>query len=171
MDIPHISHEENEFLIGPCTESEVRNVVFQMEHNKAPGLMDFLRNFIRSSGIIKEDLLPLFADLHREALDLYSLNFGFITLIPKIHNATKIQQYRQICFLNVRFKIFTKVGTNRLNIVAKKVVSPTQSAFMPGRNIMEGVVILHETIHELHTKKRDGVIFKIDFEKAYDKVK
>jgi mannosylglycoprotein endo-beta-mannosidase len=36
---------------------------------------------------------------------------------------------------------------------------------------MEGVVILHETIHELHTKKANGVIFKIDFEKAYDKVK
>jgi hypothetical protein len=32
---------------------------------------------------------------------------------------------------------------------------------------MEGVVVLHE----LHTKNRDGVIFKIDFEKAYDKVK
>jgi mannosylglycoprotein endo-beta-mannosidase len=30
---------------------------------------------------------------------------------------------------------------------------------------------LHETIHELHTKKSNGVIFKIDFEKAYDKVK
>jgi hypothetical protein len=122
-------------------------------------------------GIIKEDLLPLFADLHREALDLNSLNFGIITLIPKIHNATKIQQYRPICVLNVSFKIFTKVGTNRLNIVAKKVVSPTQSAFMPGRNIMEGVIILHETIHELHTKKRNSVIVKIDFENAYDKVK
>jgi len=36
---------------------------------------------------------------------------------------------------------------------------------------MEGEVILHETIHELHTKKRDVVIFKIGFEKAYDKVK
>ena len=36
---------------------------------------------------------------------------------------------------------------------------------------MEGVVILHETIHELHTKKLNGVIFKVDFEKAYDKVK
>jgi hypothetical protein len=42
---------------------------------------------------------------------------------------------------------------------------------MPGRNILEGVVILHEIIHELHTKKMDGVLFKIDFEKAYDKVK
>jgi hypothetical protein len=51
------------------------------------------------------------------------------------------------------------------------VVSPTQTAFMPGRNIMEGVVIPHETIHELHTKKSNGVIFKIDFEKAYDKIK
>jgi hypothetical protein len=35
-----------------------------------------------------------------------------------------------------------------------------------------GVVVLHETIHELHKNKLDGVIFKIDFEKAsYDKVK
>jgi mannosylglycoprotein endo-beta-mannosidase len=42
---------------------------------------------------------------------------------------------------------------------------------MPGRHILEGVVVLHETIHELHRKKMDGVIFKIDFEKAYDKVK
>ena len=36
---------------------------------------------------------------------------------------------------------------------------------------MEGAVILHETIHELHTKKQDGIIFKFDFEKANDKVK
>jgi hypothetical protein len=36
---------------------------------------------------------------------------------------------------------------------------------------MESVVILHETIHELHSRKQDGLILKIDFEKAYDKVK
>ena len=36
---------------------------------------------------------------------------------------------------------------------------------------MEGVIILHETIHELHRRKQNGVIFKIDFEKAYDKVR
>jgi hypothetical protein len=42
---------------------------------------------------------------------------------------------------------------------------------LPGRNIIEGAVILHETIHELHSKKKDGVIFKIDFKKVYDKVK
>jgi hypothetical protein len=49
-------------------------------------------------------------------------------------------------------------------------VSPTQTAFMPGRNIMEGVLILHEAIHELHTKKANGVIFKIDFERPMIKL-
>jgi hypothetical protein len=36
---------------------------------------------------------------------------------------------------------------------------------MPGRHILEGVIILHETIHEIHRKELDGVLFKIDFEK------
>ena len=101
-------------LISPFTESEVRNVVFQMEHTKAPDphgfSVEFYQVFWR---VIKDDLLPLFAELHREALDLYSLNFGMITLIPNVNNAMPI------CVLNVSFKIFTKVGTNRLNLVAK----------------------------------------------------
>jgi hypothetical protein len=42
---------------------------------------------------------------------------------------------------------------------------------MQGRNILDGVVVLHETVHELHAKKLNGVILKLDFEKAYDKVK
>ena len=42
---------------------------------------------------------------------------------------------------------------------------------MQGRHILDGVVILHETVHELHQKKLNGVVLKIDFEKAYDKVK
>ena len=55
--------------------------------------------------------------------------------------------------------------------MADHVVKPTQSAFMQGRNILDGVVILHETVHKLHRKKLNGIILKIDFEKTYDKVK
>jgi hypothetical protein len=81
-----------------------------------------------------------------------------------------IQQYRPICLLNVSFKIFTKVLTNRINLVAQKVIRSSQTAFLPGKYIMEGVVVLHETIHELHKRKKDGVILKLDFEKSYDKI-
>jgi hypothetical protein len=115
--------------------------------------------------------MALFHEFHQGSLPLSSLNFGTIILLPKCSEASKIQQYKPICLLNVSFKIFTKVLTNRLSSVAHKVIQPTQTTFIPGGNIMEGVIILHETIHEMHRKKQSGVMFKIDFEKAYDKVK
>jgi hypothetical protein len=143
-----------------------------MEHNKSPGPDGFPVEFYQKFwSIIKGDLMALFGHFQIGGFPLFKLNFGIITLLPKKENAIQIQQYRPICLLNVSFKIFTKVATNRVSDVAHKVVRPSQTAFMPGRHILEGVVVLHETIHELHSKKLDGVLFKIDFEKAYDKVK
>jgi hypothetical protein len=55
--------------------------------------------------------------------------------------------------------------------MADHVVLPSESTFMQGRTILDGVVILHEAVHAMHTKKLNGVILKLDFEKAYDKVK
>lgn len=59
------------------------------------------------------------------------------------------------------------MATNKIARVAQKVNRPSQTAFLLGRTINEGVVGVHEILHELHRKKRSGVIFKIDFEKAY----
>ena len=115
--------------------------------------------------------MQVFLELHTEDLPVFSLNFGVITLLPKTHDASKIQQFRPICLLNVSFKILTKVATIRINSVADHLISPTQTMFLRGRNILEGVVILHEMVHELHRKNQSGIIFKIDFEKAYDKVR
>ena len=115
--------------------------------------------------------MPMFQDLFEGHLNLFHLNFGTITLLPKKVEAVRIEQFRPICLLNVSFKIFTKVGKNRLTQVAHSVVQPTQTAFMTGRQTLEGVVVLHETLHEIHSKKLDEVVFKVDFEKTYDKVK
>jgi hypothetical protein len=112
----------------------------------------------------------MFRDFHSGNLPLFSLNFGIITLLPKAQEVKKIEQYRPICMLNVSFKVFTKVIANRLLGVARKVIRPSQSAFLPGSNILEGAVVLHETLHELRKKRLKGVILKLDFEKAYDKV-
>jgi hypothetical protein len=100
--------------------------------------------------------MDLFKEFHQGSLLLHRLNFGNIILLPKKKN--------------ISFKTFTKVATNRLTTVAQNIISPTQTAFLPGRNIMEVAVILRETLHELNSKKQDGIILKLDFEKAYDKV-
>jgi hypothetical protein len=58
----------------------------------------------------------------------------------------------------------------RLTPDAEKLISNTQTAFIPGRYILEGVIILHEIVHELRVKKMKGIVLKLDFQKAYDKV-
>jgi hypothetical protein len=154
------------------SEEEVRKDIFQMEHNKAPGPDGFSAEFYQTFlDIIKVDLLDLFTSLHAGKLELFRLNVGEIILLPKVNEAERIQQYRPICLLNVSFKIFMKVATIRLNMIADHVVRPSQTAFIQGRNILDGVVKLHERVHELHSKKLNEVILKLDFEKAYDKVK
>lgn len=109
--------------------------------------------------------------LHNEDLDLKRLNFGVISLIPKNSDPIDIRQFRPICVLNDCFKFLSKVVTNILSEIADDIISPTQTAFIPGRFILEGCVIIHEVLHELKVKKMEGIIMKIDFEKSYDKVK
>jgi hypothetical protein len=112
--------------------------------------------------------MALFKDFYENKLPLFNLNFEIITLLPKQKEASHIKRYWSICLLDVSFKIFTKEMVNRMTRIALKLISPSQMAFMSDRNIMEGVVMLHETIHEIHQKS--GVILKLDFKKAYDKV-
>jgi hypothetical protein len=166
-DIVQVSQEGNNLIIRPFTHEEIREAVFPMEHKKAPGPDGFPAEFYHACWeIIKDDLLELFREFQNGNLPLYNLNFGTIILLSKSRDVTRIQQYRPICLLNVSFKIFTKVATNRISQVAQKIISPSQTTFLPGRNIMEGVIVLHE----MHRKKQSGLILKIDFEKAYDKI-
>jgi hypothetical protein len=62
------------------------------------------------------------------------------------------------------------VLTIRLERIAEKLILQTQTAFMKGRNIMTGVMALHEIVHETKKSGDVGIVLKLDFEKAYDKV-
>jgi hypothetical protein len=69
----------------------VKEAMFQMEHNKAPGLDGFMAEFYQVCWeITKSDLMALFSDFHKEDLNIFSLNFGIITLIPKSDDVTRI---------------------------------------------------------------------------------
>jgi hypothetical protein len=91
-------------------------------------------------------------------------------LIPKKKGADNIKQFRPICLLNVFFKIFPKALSSRFDLVINKIILPCKNDFIKTRDIMDGVFSLYAIFHESNHKKQQGVAFKIDFEKAYDKV-
>ena len=105
--------------------------------------------FKRFWDLIKGDVLDIFRDLWARNFDIKRLNYGVITLVPELKEANSIKQYIPICLLNVDFKWFTKVLTDRLVPVASKIIGSNQIDFVKGRNILDGVVVLHEVLHEL----------------------
>ncbi|GJW83493.1 RNA-directed DNA polymerase, eukaryota [Tanacetum coccineum] len=59
----------------------------------------------------------------------------------------------------------------RLVCVIKGIVNEVQSAFIADRQILDGPFILNEVIQWCKLKKKHALIFKVDFEKAYDSVR
>ena len=99
-------------------------------------------------------LRPYWTILETKKIDIIRLNYGIITLVPKTKNANGIQNFRPICLLNVYFKIITKVLMIRLNLVAADVISPVHTAFIKGRYIMEGVLVLHDALNDIKRKNK-----------------
>lgn len=142
-----------------------------MEHNKVAGPDKIPIEFYQSCwDIIKDDILELFNDFYNGNLDVSRLNYGIITLLPKLGDANRIQQFKPIFLLNCLYKWITKTLTIRLAPYAEKLISKEQTTFMKNRNIMTGVMALHEILHETKRKKKVGIVLKLDFEKTYDKV-
>ena len=114
--------------------------------------------------------MAMFSDFHASKLDIFRLNFAVLTVIPKESGATSMKKFRSISLLNCIFKVFTNFLTNRLAIIMNIITSIDQSAFIKGRYILESVVTAHETIHSVVKNKSKGVVLKLDYEKAFDKV-
>jgi hypothetical protein len=89
-------------------KEEVKEAIFQMEHNKAllPNCFPLTLSSIYQVfwEVIKVNLMSMFCDFYKG--DLSSLNLGIITLLTKCQEAIRIQEYRLICHLNVKLHVF-----------------------------------------------------------------
>ena len=50
------------------------------------------------------------------------------------------------------------------------LISPEQSGYVEGRQILDGIFLAHEVVHSLKTSKIPGMILKLDLSKAFDKL-
>ena len=50
------------------------------------------------------------------------------------------------------------------------IISPEQAGFVESKQILDGIIIIHETIHSVKIGKIPGMLLKLDLSKAYDKI-
>nr|GEW02576.1 reverse transcriptase domain-containing protein [Tanacetum cinerariifolium] len=69
------------------------------------------------------------------------------------------------------YEIIAKILVNRLVVVLGDIVNVVQSAFVADRQILDDPFILNELFQWCKSKKKQSMIFKVDFEKAFDSVR
>jgi len=157
--------------MAPILMQELEEVVFQIKYGTALGPDGFTINFFHQFwDILKNDILNIVEDSCQTQGILKAFNATFLTLIPKKKGADEPNHFIPISLCNVIYKIITKIIANRLKLLLPKIISLEQAGFVEGRQIMDGVILIHEMAYSLRTTKKLGMFLKIDMAKAYDKL-
>lgn len=161
----------NEELLKPFTREEVVQALKSIGNLKAPGPDGMPALFYKEYWDDVGDRVV------EEVLDGGPMpdcwNDTTIVLIPKKRKPEHIKDLRPISLCSVIYKLISKVLANRLKLILPDVISPAQSAFVPGRLITDNILIAYEMTHFLKKRKKGKVGFaaiKLDMSKAYDRV-
>ena len=173
-DVDHtgLSHDDSSLCDGELTLHECSIALSMLQNDKAPGTDGLTTNFYKHFWHL---IGPLVTDSVNYGYRNGSLSpeqtRGVITLILKQgKNPTQIQNYRPITLLNTDYKLGAKAIAARLKSVIQPLIGPQQTGFLKGRYIGENIRFILDLINYTNDSNIPGLLFLIDFEKAFDKL-
>ncbi|GKC35516.1 RNA-directed DNA polymerase, eukaryota, partial [Tanacetum coccineum] len=150
----------------------VKAAVWDCGVNKSPGPNGYTFEFFRKYWtFIGNDIIQALKVFFANGCFPRGCNSSFIALIPKIQDAKFVKDFRPISLIGSTYKIISKILANRLCLVLPDLISDVQSAFVAKRQILDVPFILNELMSWCKHTKFKGMIFKVDFKKAFDSVK
>ncbi|GAU24254.1 hypothetical protein TSUD_23900, partial [Trifolium subterraneum] len=171
LQFKRLSQLKSSSLIKPFSEAEVKSAVWDCDSFKSPGPDGINFGFIKDFWAeLRGDVVRFISEFHRNGKLTKGINSTFIALIPKVDNPQRFNDYRPISLVGSLYKILAKVLANRLHCVIGSVISESQTAFVKDRQILDGILIANEVVDEARKFNKELMLFKVDFEKAYDSV-
>nr|GEU59798.1 hypothetical protein [Tanacetum cinerariifolium] len=159
------------FLEASISIDEIKDAVWSCSGSKSqcPDGINF--NFLRRYWeLLKHDFFNAIKHFKSSAILARGCNPSFIVLVPKINDPLQMSDYRRVSLIGYLYKIISKILSTRLAKVIHKLISANQTAFLAGRKILDGCLIANEIINCAKSGDSRLLLFKEDFEKAFDSV-
>ncbi|GKD05695.1 RNA-directed DNA polymerase, eukaryota [Tanacetum coccineum] len=167
-----LSHEQASWLDEMASGEEIKSAVWECEVYKSPGPDGFTFEFIRKFwDLIGVDVIKAVKEFFTAGLFPRGCNPSFIALIPKCLNAKSVKDFCPVSLIGCQYQNVGKILAKRLSSVIGNLISTKQSAFIHGRQILDGTMILNEVMSWCKVKMKKAMGFKVDFKKAYDSVR
>ena len=172
LNITPIDQDKATLCEGPISEKECYDAIMSMSCDKSPGTDGLPVNFYR---IFWDDLKELVCNVFNTCFNdgklCPSMKRGIITLLPKKGKDTLLlKNWRPISLLNTDYKILAKVLSTRLQKVLPSIIHGDQTGFLKDRYVGENIRLLLDSIDFCKKYSLNGIVFSIDFEKAFDSV-
>jgi hypothetical protein len=75
------------------------------------------------------------------------VNTSYVKLVPKNAHPTKFMEFRPISLIHGVYKIVGKLLLSRIRPIMTTIIGPHQTAFISGRQILDGFMIANEVIY------------------------
>lgn len=122
-----------------------------MKRNKSPGPDGFNVNFFLSNwDIVGNDFTNGVLSFFNNGEHLFGTNACSIALIPKEKHPTSMNDFRPISCCNTTYKCISKILARRIKGVLPSLISPSQTAFIPGRLIGYNILLAQEMFRDYH---------------------
>ena len=164
-----LSVGQQERIIRPFTEEEVKAAIQGLNEEGVPGPDGIPVFFYQQCwDLVGPEVMATIEDFCIGMCNMDRLNKALLVLIPKCQAAEQVGDFRPISLSNSLYLIIGKALANRLREVINSLVRLDQTTFIPGRQMVDRVVIAEEIVVAWQRKGTKGFMWKLDFAKAYD---
>ena len=155
--MPSISAEDNVDLCQIPTTQEIKDTIFSMGNQKPPSPDGLLTLFYKKYwNVVGSSVTEAIQNFFRSGKILKEVNHSLLVLIPKNNCSSSVNHYRPKSLCNTVYKAISKIMVSKLRPLLERLVSPCQSAFVPGRWIAKNQLIVHELLHSFIETKGEG---------------